>query len=360
MQMRNHLCFDRNSKRTRGGQVVPIPAVLNARPFEITIVADQLTGTATITAVNTATSLVCWDGDVTAYSGISFDIGLARCSLTNATTVTATRGNQDGLSTVIVRGVVLEWDSAYVNSVQYDVVSLANGTTSNTKTISAVTNGVVFPLGFSYAEPDVSSLSHWMASLDLTNSTTVTAQRAGTIGALTVGFAVIDFKASVIQSIQKRSVTLTTSNQIDTDTITAVNVNNALLIHNNSFCTSTPATQCYGLTFADGTTVTLTRNGGLTTSRTVKYTVLEFKPGVLKSIQPIAPLQQNGLTPVDTLINVVGAKAVPIWNGFKTSGSSLDLMKPGLQLTSTTNVRAFKGSSANGTITTYSQVADFN
>lgn len=74
---------------------------------------------------------------------------------------------------------------------QAGTIVIANGTTSNTATITAVDTtklDLTMP-GFTTS----TTANDWPARIALTNSTTITATREGTNGALTVAFQIIDF-----------------------------------------------------------------------------------------------------------------------------------------------------------------------
>ncbi len=94
-------------------------------------------------------------------------------------------------------------------------------------------------------------------------------------------------RASIIKSIQQGSIDLNnvTSN---TATITAVNLSNAVLF-SNAFNTAYGASQSDivfpSITLTNATTVTAIRTTGNATAMPVLFTVLEFQPGIVKSVQ---------------------------------------------------------------------------
>lgn len=81
-------------------------ALKSVQPFTIAVSGNS--GTATITSVDTTKAYVVYDGislDSTAAGGGSHN-WFCRLALTNATTVTATRGGNTGVATVA--GTVIE------------------------------------------------------------------------------------------------------------------------------------------------------------------------------------------------------------------------------------------------------------
>lgn len=78
------------------------PGIKSIQRGTLTIASNQLSGTATITSVNTAKAQVTYNGVSNSYNPE------ARLELTNATTLTATRGNGDP-SAAPVSYEVIEW-----------------------------------------------------------------------------------------------------------------------------------------------------------------------------------------------------------------------------------------------------------
>ena len=100
-----------------------------------TITFTNLTGTATINAVNTANSVVCYLGFSTTDTTTSLGRNNNDVRLTNSTTVTGSGDDNVALKTVSF--CVLEYAPGVVKSIQTGVISITGGS-SNTATITAV------------------------------------------------------------------------------------------------------------------------------------------------------------------------------------------------------------------------------
>lgn len=99
-----------------GFEVIPPAAIApsglkSVRPFSIAV-NNAASGTATITAVNTAKSFIVWQG-FTSSNNASNNFAQNFCSLvlTNSTTVTATFGQAVGAGTTVTTfGTVVEFN----------------------------------------------------------------------------------------------------------------------------------------------------------------------------------------------------------------------------------------------------------
>lgn len=331
--------------------------ITSIQAFEITIATGNTTNTATISSVDTSLSWIWWCGEEIS-GGTASNTIRARATLTNATTVTATRGASSASDTVTIRGYVLEAKSTLIASVQQGTVSIANGASTGTATVSATTNGVVFFLHTSSASSS-SSAVNFEYTVDL-SGTTVTATRNSSTGAMTLGYVVVDFQSAVIQSIQTRSVTMATSATTVNDTISAVTMANAMIVWNGVFTAiSSESDYNYRLAMTTTTNVALTRTGTSTTTRTVKYTVLEFVSGVVNSIQrgttAIASAQS-----ADTSISTVNtAKSLMAWASFSTTASAPSSSFATGKILDSTTVRCQKGVASTVTSTPAWEIVEF-
>lgn len=85
--------------------------------FTVAIAPGSLTGTATITSVNTAKSWTNFlgysndDGNTPSATSVGVGVEFGRIALTNATTITATRGSQGGGTqpTITFSGEIVTW-----------------------------------------------------------------------------------------------------------------------------------------------------------------------------------------------------------------------------------------------------------
>lgn len=164
-----------------------------------TISTTAASATATISAVNTANSLLLFNGQDNPYaSGNTVYDAFVAYTLTNSTTVTQTRSHTDG-SALTGAFCVVEFAPGVVRSVQYGTVSLATGV-SNTASITSVNTSKSIISYLGQTTNDFNSGSYWNTQYNscravLTNATTVTATRrsdAG-FGGPTVYFVVVEF-----------------------------------------------------------------------------------------------------------------------------------------------------------------------
>lgn len=161
---------------------------------EITIAGSASTGTATISAVTTANTLLVYGGWRQAALGV-VDVTLAPyVQLTNTTTLTATRNSATATTQSLIRVYVLEFISKWVKTESRNIVTIATLTASNTGAISVTNTNktIVSYLGSTTTVNSTSDAS--FATMEYTNTTTVTATRGSAIaGTLTASWEAIEF-----------------------------------------------------------------------------------------------------------------------------------------------------------------------
>lgn len=156
----------------------------------VAVASAALTGTATITAVDLSNSVLVYGGQQTDNSIDTWHRACARIELTNATTITATRFEVGEIQTVTYE--VIEFWPGVIKSVQRGTITMT-AVNNATATITAV-NTSKSMLGYlGYSQENPSTASTIMTRLTLTNSTTVTANRAtGTLNVI-IGYQVVEF-----------------------------------------------------------------------------------------------------------------------------------------------------------------------
>ena len=157
-----------------------------------TITVAAATGTLTISAVDTANSVVSYLGGTTNGADVDISNQLARIDLTNATTITMTKiGTGAGIFSV----QCVEYWPGVVKSKQVGTIAL-NSVASNTATIATVNTAksVCEQVGYTCAGTSYDSREH-MARITLTNATTVTANRQSTSSLfnITYGYQIVEF-----------------------------------------------------------------------------------------------------------------------------------------------------------------------
>lgn len=153
--------------------------------------ASTASGTATITAVNTANAVLMYLGMSQDYVTDNANID-AHVVLTNSTTVTATRNGAGPGNYLDVQFVVLEFAPGIVRSVQTGTIAMGGGQTSLTATITAInTATAMVAYGHNMASTGDANASY--SRVTLTNSTTVTAARVTGTAGNTVAYSVVEF-----------------------------------------------------------------------------------------------------------------------------------------------------------------------
>lgn len=155
--------------------------------------------TATITSVDTANAIIIYTGTVFAASQSDGAHTATRVALTNATTVTATINTSPGAITANVTATIIEFNAGSINSIQAGTIAVTatSGVATNTATITSVNTAKSFViwLGATTTQGTSTFVSPW-TDVVLTNATTVTASSSadGSLGTVTVGYMVVEFK----------------------------------------------------------------------------------------------------------------------------------------------------------------------
>ena len=182
-------------------------------------------------------------------------------------------------------------------------------------------------------------------------------------GGLTFG------KKAVIKSIQQGSIAITDS--INTANINSVDLNNSILYVNGQFATwdagATTAEFSIRCFFTNATTVTAKRfksTGAVDT--TVRFTVVEYFPGYIKSRQFINKGLTTGTIHTHTISSVNTAKSFIVCTGTEvetdvyTNSSDAERAWANALITNSTTVTVYCNLSAAGLQTTFSfQVIEF-
>lgn len=334
--------------------------IQSIQQVSISLSAAQTSNTATISAVTTANAFVIPQGGITSVTATNAGVQNAcYVQLTNGTTVTVTR--QTATNTCTVNAVVIEFASG-VTLIQQGTISIASGSTSNTATITTVSaNAFCIYLGSSPSA--TASINGYCATAELTNTTTVTATVATTLGsgALTVAYVVVDLSSTIIKSVQKLAKTDATTNASYTDTITSVTTGNSLIFYGGVRSTMTGAnypSMFHTLQLTNGTTVTYTRSGALGTSRTVCGTVVEFQSGILNSsVQRNTLAIAAGTSNTATITSVNTSKSFANFCGWLSGGATPAVTFTDVALTNATTVTTNLNSSGSSTLSY--EVAEF-
>lgn len=323
----------------------------------ITIGAAASSNTATISAVTTANTVLIYDGAQCGQTNQTSGLDAAvRISLTNSTTVTATRGGTS--SSVTVNFTVVEFASG-VNSVQAGTIAIVGAATSNTATISAVgANAFVMWLGSSTATANVDT-GDLQGSVTLTNTTTVTARCEANV-ALTIGYMVADLDSTIVNTVQARAVVHADTSSTKTDTITSVTPGNTLLFYNglDDIGGHAAANGAYTLALTNGTTVTLAKNGTANSGDTIRYTVVQFASACLNGgLQRGTIALSAASSGTATISSIDPSLSFVNWGNWLGANANFNVTTPTLTLTNPTTVTAALNSA--GTVTVAYEVIQF-
>lgn len=160
---------------------MPMSAIQSVQSGTVTIANGNASGTATITAVNLSRATLEFLGNSTTGAATQIRDEDAGITLTDTTTVTATRGGLVG--TVVVSFRVTQWRPDVWRSIQRFQLTIANASATGTATLSSLspTRTQLACLG-RVSSTNVSDDMY--GRFALTDQTTVTGTRIGTAGNL--------------------------------------------------------------------------------------------------------------------------------------------------------------------------------
>lgn len=317
--------------------------IKSIQQFSITIGVLATTNTATITAVTAANAMIIYGGMTSTTTALSVYVEVfTGLTLTNGTTVTATRGIGTA-GALTIQGTVVEFASD-VNSIQYGTISIAATALSNTSTLGTTvgSNAFVIFLGEAVTGTATNNFTQYTAGVTLTNSTTVTAN-VGTVvpsgTTVTVYYCVVDLDSTIIASIQQRTFTSTSGSLSYTDTITSASTTASLIIWGgHTFATGAGSIQAsnHYVQMTNATTTTFTGGSTAGTSRTHYYTVVTFQSAVLNgSIRrgtAAMAAASSGSSSLGT--TVTPAVSFANWNNYDSTSSTPATVMPTLALDS--------------------------
>lgn len=250
-----------------------------------------------------------------------------------------------------------------IRSIQQTGCTITNGNGTCTATISAVTvnKTIVILQGVTTDEASQTNGARYGVSLVVTNTTTITATRGGTTGAVSPKFTVIEF-VSGVNSVQSGTIAVTLASSSNTATISAVGANAFVLYLGCSTAAVTldySSVQC-GVVLTNSTTVTAT-TGALGTLMTVGYMVADLDSTIVQSIQAITHTDNSTATSfTDTITSIDTTRTLVLSNGETTAvslgaGGSAHTQV----LTNATTVTTARAGTATGARTVLATVVQF-
>lgn len=158
--------------------------------------------------------------------------------------------------------------------------------------------------------------------------------------------------SSLVRSIQQGSIT-PGANASATATISAVDVNHAVAWKLGQLGGASDASnRCTGLTLTNATTVTLSKGTATDAGVTARFVVVEFAPGLIKSIQyATCTIAHASTSATATIAAVDTAKTYLVHNGstYNTAGAQLaTYWDIEIAATDPTTVTATRGNTQDG------------
>jgi len=334
----------------------------------VTIAANQTTGTATITSVDTAKTAMTLNGWTTSGGSIDLKTQIPRVTLTDATTITATRNTSHATTTVTAYVCVMEFKAAAVTSVQYGTTAFISTDTSLTPSITSVdtSRAALFWTGFDTSGGGIGNTNFWRGRIASATTLQWDKNTAGNAG--TISWCVVEFASGVTNSIQQVSGTSAVA-AADTDvTITSVNTENCLCLWNG--LTTGIGSIIWGDIAHFGflqsaTNFRFSRYGSVsTTTRTMNATVIEFASGVVRSRQTSQPTLSSGTASLNsTVTSVNGLFSALSMCGFAndaTGGVNSSRVFIGSRLVNPTTITTSRDSSTSQESKTALELLEFN
>lgn len=328
----------------------------------ITLSAGSGSNTATLSpAVDTSKTILVFQGTTTTVnSQTQSGRHGVRITLTNSTTVTATRENtaQD----VTVKAVAITFSSG-VNSIQYGTIAIGVGAASNTANLGTAVGATAFVLWLG-ASTAVGSLNSCdvLGSVELNTTTDVVTARNLTGTTLTVGYCVADLDSTIVESVQAVAHAAGDAdvNTSFTDTISSVDVDRTLIFYNGFYGSVGFGANggSYHQVLTNATTVTSTRNGTAAGVKNVLFTVVQFATGVFSSAVQRGTITLSAATSnTATISSVDTTRSFVNWCNYKGASANSNTILNTLTLTNATTVTDAV-SSAGSIIASY-EVAQF-
>lgn len=237
----------------------------------------------------------------------------------------------------------------YIKSIQTGSITIATSATSNTATITGVdtTKSVCFLNGWTTPN-DAGDFYRQTCIVELTNATTVTAKRGASDASntSTVYYTIVEFTSDAVSTVQSGEISMGGGVGSNTATITSVGTSNSICITRGSTIVAD-----FGVTASIGdiqltnaTTVTASR-AAINSTCTVAYTVIEFQPTIVQSLQNIDDTTSTtAAANTDETISAVTTANTGVFVRGRLGASTFFANNSAFrcQLTSTTNVRFTK------------------
>lgn len=332
---------------------------VGVQQVSITIPNGSSSATATITAVGALAFILSGQSSGPATPANA----QVRVTLTNSTTVTATRVGTTGVA--VWKGSVVDATSDLVASVQFGTVTITATNTSSTAAISAVSANTAALVWLGTSNGDGTSLpSTQHAALSYAGTTVTATLGAAAASTTVVSFCMIEFAAAALNSnVQVFSTAWSNAVTSTTQTITSVSTTNSILIWGGESTTDAGGLEVarQRATLTNATTVTINIGTAGTGTNTYNFTVVEFAAGVLSQAVQRGTIALNGVasnTATITSVNTTKTAAYSLGNS-TTVNTAQDRANVALELTNSTTLTGTKQTSTGNSTVGYA-VAEFS
>lgn len=250
--------------------------------------------------------------------------------------------------------------SALAADTEAFTISVANGVSSDTSTITSVTEsttGTVWSGNRATSANIVDDFHDSLFRIALASSTTVSATRSNTGNPFLASGTVVPFDADFIQTVHRGTVTITGAVTSAESSAFTADINNCAISY-LSVSSDAPSDEadhvCSTVEMTDkgGGQVAVTARRGVangTIDVTISFEIWEFKSASINSIQEVEiDLGAGVTTNTATITSVDTNEAITLFNGTKTTrvGSNYAEVACTMTLTNATTVTATRGAAA--------------
>jgi hypothetical protein len=329
-------------------QAAAASIIASIQPFSITLVSGVTSANAAIAAVDTNLAAI-FPGNFTQDNAtVNGADTFTLCTLGDATTVVATRAGSVG--NIVLKGTVVEFNSAGVQSVQYGITTYVSAVASATATIASAASNrtAVFNLGVRADSGGSSIYRNYKSTATLSSPTAVKFERDNGTSSLlfgSVSWCAVNFVVNVA-TVGHASLTTTSAGGTETDPIAAVNPARSMLAWGGNRGLSNTEQHFYHTVELAASSSTLVSRSEITDtqSRTVAYDVIQFNAAYVSNVQRgTINIVNSALSNTATIASARTDKSVLSWVGFRSGGDQPNEQEASGSLTDATTVTAEKG-----------------
>ncbi len=234
--------------------------------------------------------------------------------------------------------------ASLIQSIQNFTITIANGATTGTASISSVTDGntIIVYDGTTSSQTGINTATG-LARVDLSGTTVTATRNTSTTTTVTLKGSIVELKTSAVKTINRGTSTIAVSGTTNTATISAITTANSAIFFNGISSAGTSGTAQSNFANAvitNTTTLTFTRINAAATAMSVSYSCLELNSGILNSSTQSGSIVLNSVTSNTATISSVGTgQCMLAWGGFYSDATTAWEL-PYIQQTSGTVVTA--------------------